>query len=834
MKKLLTLLVGLFVVFLLCLGSIATILLISSTNVEAQSRDTLKTPEDYEDNNVYYLCSPTITSTVHYLKGVPIISDGSNPDLNKAELENGAPEYFTYPGQGQRKAKLIYNQTFNGNPYIQLTLNSYESSDKVVNVEIGVDIDNDDNFEIVCTFPPYHTTGDVSDGTMEEEVFEAFGEWQGGYPPAYIEGWLKMKITMTSPLGDPALLYCGFDNKLSWTALPYMHTDLLPRAQINKSFLQQGFIEEGRSKVTVGDLVWFDGRDSYDPNDDLNGNKKIDAGEVDRLKYRWRFGDASATKLNYENRNVSHIYPPDSIQKTVEYSVFEVNLTVMDQEGHTDWNRTYIKVYRGNHSPEIISLKINNFEQIKSENNMFPKVVESPLDQSIKVYFNALATDKDGDDVTYHWDFDEDFDPEAGTGYEIEGDVTVASSVSYQFSEPKWRARRYTVTLVVSDGTTVENTSATGNVTFTVNEHPISVIRAKKFLDPVIYQKNITVKTGETIIFDSSLSYDPDKLPGFDTDNDRKPNFPLKYRWNFNAYDSSATSGWITETTYEHRYLSAGTEYKYIITLTVDDGLNINTSTNFTVFVNVRPMAKIKIKPISYNPQGNFEVGRPIHFNGSASYDPNEDKIVNYTWDFGDGNKSYGPEPIHVYSTPSEYTVSLIIEDHEFASTPDQIKVDIPFPPEKPILKYKVYPLETFTLKDIHFDASKTYDPDSDFRDLKFKWNFGDNITSTISNTTHRYLEDGDYLITLEVTDETGAKATRSEIVVHIKNRKPIARIKPMKNVPAGENVRVSGTDSRDEDGSIVRYLWSFGDGTDTTWTNESTVEHKWKHATTY
>ena len=609
-----------------------------------------------------------------------------------------------------------------------------------------------------------------------------------------------------------------------------MHTDLLPRAQINKTFQMQGFEEFGKQKITVGDLVWFDARDSYDPNDDLNGNKKIDAGEQDRLRYRWDFGDTYKTKIDFTNRNVSHVYTSETIPKDVTYKTFEVNLTVMDLEGHTSWNRTYIKVYRGNHSPEILSMKINNVEQVKSKDNPFPKRVESPLDQSIKVYFSALATDKDGDDLTYYWDFDEDIE----SGYEIYGDETVASSIFYQFSEPKWKARRYRITLMVSDGTTVKNSTMTGNISFVKNQKPIAVVRAKKLLDPTIYKNNITVRTDQIIKFDAGLSYDPDNLPGFDTNNDQNPDFQLKYRWNFNAYDSTATSGWITETTYEHKYSSAGSDYKYIVTLTVDDGLNINTSTNFTVFVNVRPTAKISILPISYTPQGNFEVGRKVYFNGSGSYDPNGDKILNYTWDFGDGNKSYGPTPVHIYTTSSEYTASLIVRDYEYSSTPDQLKIDIPYPPAKPIPKYKIYPLEVYTLKYVYFDATQTTDPDSDYKNLKFRWDFGDNTTSPFANTTHKYLEEGDYLITLTVTDETGARTERSEIVVHVLNRKPIARIKPMKNVPAGETVRVSGLDSKDEDGYIVRYLWSFGDGTDTEWTNQSTVEHKWKHATTY
>jgi PKD repeat protein len=778
-----------------------------------------KTTDDYEPENVFYLCSPSVNSNLFYLSGVPLISDGSDPDINLRLLKNGGPEYAPWPRE--KKATLVYNQSFNGEPYIQLILNSFRRPDKVINVELGLDTDNDDNFEVVCTFPPYHTTGSDLDGTMEEEPYEAYGTWQGGKPPAVVNGWLKLRIVMTSPNGEDCLLYCGFDYKLSWLAVPYMHTDLVPRAGIKPSSQNQGF----ETNITVGDRIWFDGSASYDPNDDLNGNERIDPGEVDRLRYRWRFGDGTSTTLDYPNKNVSHIYTSNSIPKYLPFSIFEVNLTVMDNEGHTDWARTYVKIYRGNHSPEIKSFRVNNIENCIRG---VPEIVKSPLDQLIKVHFQVVATDKDGDDLTYHWDFNND------GWYDIEGDETEASSVYYTFSKPNFEVGHQKIKLTVSDGTLVKNASRTCSIKLVKNQPPVAKIRAKKELDPQIYEESITVRQNQVITFDASQSYDPDRLPGFDTDSDYRPDYHLKYRWNFNAYDSTASSGWVTEQIYEHVYISAGGDYKYIVTLDVDDGLSINTSANFTVNINVRPNARITMDSASYNSQGNFEVGRPIYFNGTGSYDPNGDEILGYSWDFGDGNISEEPNPVHSYSTPSEYSVSLIVSDYEFASIPDRVRVEIPHPPKPPVIKYSISPLEVYTHQQVNYDASETFDLDSDYRDLKFRWSFGDNNTATGAETTHRYLTSGQYRVVLEVTDEAGAMSTKSEIVVHVLNRKPIAKITQIKNVPVDETVRVSGTGSRDDDGYIISYLWNFGDGTETSWTNESTVEHKWKHATTY
>jgi len=836
MKKLAIILIGLFVILNIGFGSIVGLNINANIDInidptidtDTQLVGPSKSPEGFAENNVYYLQLPGL------LCGVPKPSDGANPNINQIDIENGRPEFFTYPGSNLPNTVLEYNQSFVGNPYICLVLNSYDHADKVVNVEIGLDKENDDDLEVVCTFPSYHTVGEINpeqgDITMEEEYFEAYGEWQGGAPPAIYIGWLKLKVTMTSPNGDPCKLYCGFDYKLSWCAIPYKHTDLEPRAKIAESSCRQGFMEEGKMKVTVGDRGWFDGRDSYDTNDDLNGNDKIDNYETDHLKYRWSFGNGDKSDWSYKNRNISYVYTSDSIPKGKLFQVFEVNLTVMNEKTYTAWNRTNIKVHRGNHSPEILSLKINNIEQIGD-----PKTVKSPVDQSVQVHFSAFAIDSDGDELSYYWDFDGD-----ESEYEFIDPDTPTSSTTFSFSEDYFNTGLHKITLMVSDGTPVENTTAHSYIKLVQNKMPVPKIRAwRKGLDSLDtkFYDEITILAGQTIVFDASDSYDPDNLPGFDIDNDHLPDYPLKYRWHFDVDDTHDTSDWIIDTEVEYEYISTGTEYKYIVRLDVDDGISIVYSENFTVFVNVRPVAKIAIEPESYDKHGNFNKNKPIYFNGLESYDPNGDKIKSFYWDLGDGNKSHEENPVHTFSTPSKYTVSLIvIEDTDFLleSEFDQFIVNIPYPPEAPIPRYKVYPLQVYTHNQVYFDAMATIDPDSDYESLRFKWDFGDNTTSSEDYTIHRYLKQGEYLITLQVTDDTGVNVVKSEMIVHVLNRKPVAKIRQLKNIYFDEMVRLSGIDSRDDDGYITRYLWDFGDGVESKWKNESTIEHKWKHAGKY
>jgi PKD repeat protein len=73
-----------------------------------------------------------------------------------------------------------------------------------------------------------------------------------------------------------------------------------------------------------------------------------------------------------------------------------------------------------------------------------------------------------------------------------------------------------------------------------------------------------------------------------------------------------------------------------------------------------------------------------VNFDGSGSYDP-DGIIVNYTWDFGDGNLGYGKFPTHIYDTPGSYNVTLTVMDDDNATDSDimtvTVELRLPSPP---------------------------------------------------------------------------------------------------------------------------------------------------------
>lgn len=74
--------------------------------------------------------------------------------------------------------------------------------------------------------------------------------------------------------------------------------------------------------------------------------------------------------------------------------------------------------------------------------------------------------------------------------------------------------------------------------------------------------------------------------------------------------------------------------------------------------VNVDVKAGYPVANFTYYVEGNT-----VHFM-DLSYDTNG-YIVNWTWDFGDGEKSYEQNPVHEYRKAGEYTVTLTITDNE-------------------------------------------------------------------------------------------------------------------------------------------------------------------------
>jgi PKD repeat protein len=192
--------------------------------------------------------------------------------------------------------------------------------------------------------------------------------------------------------------------------------------------------------------------------------------------------------------------------------------------------------------------------------------------------------------------------------------------------------------------------------------------------------------------------------------------------------------------------------------------------------------------------------------------------LTAWLWRFGDGSSSSARSPSHEYAGEGSYSVTLTVTDDEGASdiASNQVSVTAPAPSNAaPHAEFSVS-CEDLTCR---FTDGST---DADGSIASRAWDFGDGATSTEQSPSHTYAEGGEYSVTLRVTDDDGADDTRTHPA------SPAAPPEP--NAPPRADFDVHCTDrsceftdkSKDDDGTVVSWLWSFGDGATSTEQNPS------------
>lgn len=226
------------------------------------------------------------------------------------------------------------------------------------------------------------------------------------------------------------------------------------------------------------------------------------------------------------------------------------------------------------------------------------------------------------------------------------------------------------------------------------------------------------------------------------------------------------------------------------------------------------------------------EVNETVTFDASASQDP-DGSIINYTWNFGDGNISWVPTPLttHTFSAGGSYDVNLTVTDNDGlnSSVMHAISVGVPraaftFSPSSPD------PSDTVT-----FDASTStprWNGTAYVPIVNYTWDFDDsNITTTnVTTVTHTFSTGGSYYVSLTVTDDTGLNAS----VVHTVNvGVPVANFTFWPSKPnARDGIVFDATASSDPDG-IANYTWNWG-GTSINVTANSMIAHTFPTAGSY
>jgi len=326
------------------------------------------------------------------------------------------------------------------------------------------------------------------------------------------------------------------------------------------------------------------------------------------------------------------------------------------------------------------------------------------------VTFNASASsDPDGSVASYRWDFDD-------------GNVTTVytSTIVHVFTAPA----TYSVNLTVTD-----NDGFTDSI--------VKFVSLGQFPTADFTWTPLNPLAGALATFNASAS-----TPNGGT--------IVSYRWDFG--DGNVTT--VADPIILHSYAAYGT---YSVNLTVTDSEGLSDSVTKPVTVIAYPKASFVFSPTTPL------AGESVTFNASASI-PEGGTIVDYKWDFGDGNVTTTASPtiVHVYTVFGNYLVNLTVTDSESLS--DSITKSITVI-DYPTANFTYLPALPLVGELITFDASGSAPNGGTI--VSYEWNFGDgNITTeTISTITHAYTNVGTYTVSLNVTDSEGLSHSLSKMV---------------------------------------------------------------------
>lgn len=145
---------------------------------------------------------------------------------------------------------------------------------------------------------------------------------------------------------------------------------------------------------------------------------------------------------------------------------------------------------------------------------------------------------------------------------------------------------------------------------------------------------------------------------------------------------------------------------------------------------------------------------------GSLSFSEGS-RIVEYIWDFGDGDKAFGPIVSHTYRRGGTYRVTLTVYDDRGLQSTRQAQVVVRFPPPEP--DFSVPPIPVGTYEVITFDASPSRSPNGKI--VRYMWAFGDGTFAEGMVVEKSYRYGGAYPVTLSVVDEVGEVASVTKVV---------------------------------------------------------------------
>ena len=502
---------------------------------------------------------------------------------------------------------------------------------------------------------------------------------------------------------------------------------------------------------------------SYSSYNFIEGND-ISGNSVHGLRLQ-DFSNHNSISYNNFDGNIYGLYAKQSSANDIWLNNFLNNTVHAYDSGVNNWDSGGVGNYWGGYT-----VGDNNFDGIGDSPYSIPggtNVDRYPLirlaglpvayftfipsggiDTQTEIYFVDKSVDLDGSIISWAWDFGD-------------GNISNLQNAFHRYGDDG----TYVVNLTIED-----NDGNTGTVSHEVHVANVPPVVNFSWVPP-------DPTDMDTILFTDG-SYDSDGMV-------------VNWTWDF----GDGTTGYGSIIT--HNYSGNDT---YIVTLTARDDDGDSSSLQKEVVVsNEPPVANFSYSPLSPT------TADTVHFNDTSA--DADGTVVNWTWDFGDGNASHGQNPSHSYSDDGTYAVTLTVRDNDNGTA--NVTKYINISNVAPVAGFSFIPPSPRDVDTVHF-SDESYDTDGSV--VSWFWEFGDGHNSTLQNPSHTYSDDGSYAVNLTVRDDDGASSVFTK-TIEIKNAPPTAEFYYVPPSPDDlDNVSFYDK-SGDADGSIVSWKWEFGDG---------------------
>lgn len=266
--------------------------------------------------------------------------------------------------------------------------------------------------------------------------------------------------------------------------------------------------------------------------------------------------------------------------------------------------------------------------------------------------------------------------------------------------------------------------------------------------------------------------------------------------------------------------LWSGFVFVLIIVLWVTSFITLNAKMNEIRLTESKPA-------VVTDPVDTFNLTAPvtISFDATNAVRDTNVQVIAYDWDFGDGEKGNGVKISHQYKNKgkNDGKFEVILKTNElnkntFGTKVSEYKIPITIANEKTSAEFTVDKEIGEAPFIVQFDASTSADPDGEI--TAYEWDMDNDKQfddATGVKTSYTFDKEGTYLITLRVTDNSGDYATFEKSIQVSAGNAPKAIVT---SDVSGDTYFLSkpynftAEKSTSPTGKIVKYEWTFGDGT--------------------